>query len=320
MRDPVAWRLVRHDHRPSRASNAACTRPSRRDAVAHPRAPRRLRHGPHSPAARLRERLGRTGCQVPGPRARRRRTPERFLRAVCRPRRFVAPRRRAPTPTRRGRPSRRCSPSSRARAAPGGRPVTFLFDEVLEFRTFENFPGLRHVLRDLVEGLVTSRRNRFVLTTPVRHPRAAVPPRSVRTRSSDRADAADGRRAARRSLPAEPMASMPDLAARHPRAHRRPRRLRAGHGSRPWRSLGGADPDQRAGGRCSAPEAALTPRVTLLLRAAPAPRARLRRAQGHPRHPGGRGAADADRDRPAPAAHARARRRTTCPGSRTSTW
>ncbi len=47
---------------------------------------------------------------------------------------------------------------------PGDRPVTFLFDEVLEFRTFENFPGLRHVLRDLVEGLSQST-NRFVLTT-----------------------------------------------------------------------------------------------------------------------------------------------------------
>jgi hypothetical protein len=47
---------------------------------------------------------------------------------------------------------------------PGDRPVTFLFDEVLEFRTFENFPGLRHVLRDLVQGLSQST-NRFVLTT-----------------------------------------------------------------------------------------------------------------------------------------------------------
>ncbi len=47
---------------------------------------------------------------------------------------------------------------------PGERPVTFLFDEVMEFRTFENFPGLRHVLRDLVAGLTRST-NRFVLTT-----------------------------------------------------------------------------------------------------------------------------------------------------------
>ena len=47
---------------------------------------------------------------------------------------------------------------------PADRPVTFLLDEVLEFRTFENFPGLRHVLPDLIDGLATST-NRFVLTT-----------------------------------------------------------------------------------------------------------------------------------------------------------
>src|SRR5687768_8018195 len=48
--------------------------------------------------------------------------------------------------------------------APGGEPCTFLFDEVLELRTFESFPGLRHVLRDLVESLSGSP-NRFVLTS-----------------------------------------------------------------------------------------------------------------------------------------------------------
>jgi hypothetical protein len=47
---------------------------------------------------------------------------------------------------------------------PGGEPCTFLLDEVLELRTFESFPGLRHVLRDLLEGLSASA-NRFVLTT-----------------------------------------------------------------------------------------------------------------------------------------------------------
>ena len=48
--------------------------------------------------------------------------------------------------------------------APGGDPCTFLLDEVLELRTFESFPGLRHVLRDLLEALAGSA-NRFVLTT-----------------------------------------------------------------------------------------------------------------------------------------------------------
>lgn len=45
-----------------------------------------------------------------------------------------------------------------------GAPVTFLLDEFLELRTFESFPGLRSVLRDLVSALGSSG-NRFVLTT-----------------------------------------------------------------------------------------------------------------------------------------------------------
>lgn len=47
---------------------------------------------------------------------------------------------------------------------PGGAPATFLLDEFLELRTFESFPGLRSVLRDLVSALTASG-NRFVLTT-----------------------------------------------------------------------------------------------------------------------------------------------------------
>jgi len=50
-----------------------------------------------------------------------------------------------------------------ARAA-GDAPATFLLDEFLELRTFESFPGLRTVLRDLVTALASSG-NRFVLTT-----------------------------------------------------------------------------------------------------------------------------------------------------------
>jgi hypothetical protein len=50
-----------------------------------------------------------------------------------------------------------------ARGSTGG-PVTFLLDEFLELRTFESFPGLRTVLRDLVAALGASG-NRFVLTT-----------------------------------------------------------------------------------------------------------------------------------------------------------
>lgn len=50
-----------------------------------------------------------------------------------------------------------------ARAA-GDVPATFLLDEFLELRTFESFPGLRSVLRDLT-GALSSSGNRFVLTT-----------------------------------------------------------------------------------------------------------------------------------------------------------
>jgi predicted transcriptional regulator len=48
--------------------------------------------------------------------------------------------------------------------SPAGTPATFLLDEVLELRTFESFPGLRSVLRDLVGALAGSG-NRFVLTS-----------------------------------------------------------------------------------------------------------------------------------------------------------
>lgn len=48
--------------------------------------------------------------------------------------------------------------------APGHEPATFLIDEFLEFRTFENFPGLRHVIRDFMARIGESR-NRFVLAS-----------------------------------------------------------------------------------------------------------------------------------------------------------
>lgn len=48
-----------------------------------------------------------------------------------------------------------------ARGSSGG---TFLLDEVLEFKTFESFPGLRHTLRELLTTLGRSG-NRFVLST-----------------------------------------------------------------------------------------------------------------------------------------------------------
>ena len=51
-----------------------------------------------------------------------------------------------------------------AARAPGDAPATFLLYEFLELRTFESFPGLRSVLRDLLAALAGSQ-NRFVLTS-----------------------------------------------------------------------------------------------------------------------------------------------------------
>jgi hypothetical protein len=52
---------------------------------------------------------------------------------------------------------------TRARTS-GGEPVTLLFDEFLEFRTFESFPGLRRVLHEFIDA-ITGSGNRFVLTS-----------------------------------------------------------------------------------------------------------------------------------------------------------
>ena len=62
-----------------------------------------------------------------------------------------------------GRSTRRWRLLDTVRAA-GDTPATFLLDEFLELRTFESFPGLRSVLRDLLDALASSG-NRFVLTT-----------------------------------------------------------------------------------------------------------------------------------------------------------
>jgi len=47
---------------------------------------------------------------------------------------------------------------------PGGSAATFLIDEVIDIRTFENFPGLRHVQRELIARLSTGP-SRFVLAS-----------------------------------------------------------------------------------------------------------------------------------------------------------
>ena len=111
---------------------------------------------------RLRERLGRGAAQYIDV-ERCATTPERFLHAVTASSSFAwqAAERQPATPREAFDLLLVFFDSARA---PGGETCTFLLDEVLELRTFESFPGLRHVLRDLLEGLAASP-NRFVLTT-----------------------------------------------------------------------------------------------------------------------------------------------------------
>lgn len=113
---------------------------------------------------RLRDLIGRTQCQFVDI-ERIATTPERFLRAIVDASPFpAAPQAAQPSP---GGSARNAFDATLAflntARAGGGGPATFLLDEVLECRTFESFPGLRSVLRDLIDALSASP-NRFVLT------------------------------------------------------------------------------------------------------------------------------------------------------------
>ena len=133
------------------------------DAGPHPGGGRSLRSRTHQPAAPL-ARGPRNGRES----VRQRRAHGHDTRTIPRrPDRRLAVRREPPRPlasSRRARRSTRCWRSLPARAAPTTRPVTFLLDEVLEFRTFERFPGLRRALPELL-AVVASSPNRFVLTS-----------------------------------------------------------------------------------------------------------------------------------------------------------
>ena len=110
---------------------------------------------------RLRERLGRTSCQqIDVERAAS--TPEQFLATITAASPFRTPVR-AEGMTARDAFNATLAFFDQARAA-GSEPAAFLLDEVLELRTFESFPGLRTVQRDLIRALAASP-NRFVLTT-----------------------------------------------------------------------------------------------------------------------------------------------------------
>ena len=115
----------------------------------------------------LKDRMGREQCQyVDVERAAS--TPERFQLAVAAASPFTlngafaaAPQ--EPATSARAAFDRTLGLISRARARHDA-PATFLLDEVLEFRTFESFPGLRHVLREMLHTMAASD-NRFVLTS-----------------------------------------------------------------------------------------------------------------------------------------------------------
>ncbi len=109
----------------------------------------------------LRERLGSTSSQyVDAERVAT--TPERFLRSLTTASPFAHTLPSEPANAREAF-GQTLAFFDHARASGGG-PATFLLDEFLELRTFESFPGLRQVLRDLMQALASSG-NRFVMTT-----------------------------------------------------------------------------------------------------------------------------------------------------------
>ena len=115
----------------------------------------------------LNDRLGRDHCQyVDVERAAS--TPERFHRAFAASSPFTLNGQSAAGPQDTATSARAAFDNTlgligRARAR-NEAPATFLLDEVLELRTFESFPGLRHVLREMLHAMAESS-NRFVLTS-----------------------------------------------------------------------------------------------------------------------------------------------------------
>lgn len=89
-------------------------------------------------------------------------TPERFIAAVVRATPFAPPLA-APAAGAAGSIQAFLDFLGHARSASGG-PATFLLDEWLELRTFEHFPGLRRIMRDVVAAVASSP-NRLVLTS-----------------------------------------------------------------------------------------------------------------------------------------------------------
>jgi hypothetical protein len=114
---------------------------------------------------RVRDLLGRSACQYIDV-ERVATTPERFFQAIREASPFAH--QNSPAAPRADTTARTAFDSTLAwlgaARAPGEAPATFLLDEFLELRTFESFPGLRSVLRELIAALAAGG-NRFVLTS-----------------------------------------------------------------------------------------------------------------------------------------------------------
>jgi hypothetical protein len=91
-------------------------------------------------------------------------TPERCLAAVARASRLTAAQTVPDTPASASAAYNALLAYLDGARAAGGGQATFLIDEVLDLRTFESFPGLRHILRETVARLGASP-NRFVLAS-----------------------------------------------------------------------------------------------------------------------------------------------------------
>lgn len=110
---------------------------------------------------RVQQRLGSDRCQYVDV-ERSATTPERFVQALRARSPFAcAPIERKATPRGAFDEARAFFAGART---PAGQPATFLLDEVLEFRTFESFPGLRRALPELLATLGATP-NRFVLAS-----------------------------------------------------------------------------------------------------------------------------------------------------------
>ena len=114
----------------------------------------------------LADRMGREQCQyIDVERAAS--TPERFQRAVAAASPFLVNGHSTATQeaaeSARAAFDRTLALLTQARTSNDG-AATFLLDEILELRTFESFPGLRFVLREMLQVMAESG-NRFVLTT-----------------------------------------------------------------------------------------------------------------------------------------------------------